>query len=168
MREAAPIAWAHVAPPAARLVSLGTTGLRMSRIGLGLAGLGRPAYMARGRNRDLGADRSVHAMRHRCYALLDAARSAGVTYVDAARSYGLAEQFVNTWWDDRHLPDSALTVGSKWGYTYAACWRRDAQVHEVKRLSLETLRRMPDEESEESVVEELRPAEPRERARMSG
>jgi uncharacterized protein (TIRG00374 family) len=35
-------------------------------------------------------------------------------------------------------------------------------------LSLETLRRMPDEESEESVVEELRPAAPRERARMSG
>ncbi len=35
-------------------------------------------------------------------------------------------------------------------------------------LSLETLRRMPDEESDESVVEELRPAAPRERARMSG
>jgi hypothetical protein len=35
-------------------------------------------------------------------------------------------------------------------------------------LSLENLRRMPDEEPEESVVEELRPATPRERARMSG
>ena len=36
-------------------------------------------------------------------------------------------------------------------------------------LSLETLRRMPaEEESQESVVEELRPEAPRERARMSG
>ena len=35
-------------------------------------------------------------------------------------------------------------------------------------LSLETLRRMPEEDSKESVVEELRPEAPRERARMSG
>jgi aryl-alcohol dehydrogenase-like predicted oxidoreductase len=141
VRAAAPIAWAHLAPPPSRLVTLGATGLRVSRIGLGLAGLGRPAYMTKGRDRDLGADRSVHAMRRRCYALLDAARDAGVTYVDTARSYGLAEQFVNAWWDERHLPDSALTVGSKWGYIYTACWRCDAEVHEVKRLSIETLRR---------------------------
>jgi aryl-alcohol dehydrogenase-like predicted oxidoreductase len=105
------------------------------------AGLGRPAYMTMGRDRDLGADRSVHAMRQRCYALLDAARDGGVTYVDAARSYGLAEQFLNAWWDERHLSDSALTVGSKWGYSYTASWRCDAAIHEVKRLSVETLRR---------------------------
>src|SRR5205085_255121 len=31
--------------------------------------------------------------------------------------------------------------GSKWGYTYTADWRVDADVHEVKDLSLATLRR---------------------------
>jgi len=34
-----------------------------------------------------------------------------------------------------------VTVGSKWGYTYTAGWRVDAEVHEVKDLSLDTLRR---------------------------
>jgi aryl-alcohol dehydrogenase-like predicted oxidoreductase len=34
-----------------------------------------------------------------------------------------------------------LTVGSKWGYTYVADWRMDADVHEVKDHSLQTLRR---------------------------
>jgi aryl-alcohol dehydrogenase-like predicted oxidoreductase len=34
-----------------------------------------------------------------------------------------------------------VTVGSKWGYTYTADWRVDADEHEVKDLSLATLRR---------------------------
>ena len=123
------------------VISLGSTGLRVSRIGLGLAGLGRPLYMSRGRDTDLGADRSVAAMRRRCHELLDAAHLAGVRYVDTARSYGLAEQFLNGWWDERRLPDTALTVGSKWGYTYTGAWRRDVVVHEVKKLSIDTLRR---------------------------
>jgi aryl-alcohol dehydrogenase-like predicted oxidoreductase len=32
-------------------------------------------------------------------------------------------------------------VGSKWGYTYTADWRVDVDVHEVKDLSIATLRR---------------------------
>ena len=36
--------------PIACLSKLGTSGLRVSRIGLGLASLGRPAYMAWGRD----------------------------------------------------------------------------------------------------------------------
>ena len=110
---AAPTASVHVAS-----VWLGQTGLRVSRLGLGLAALGRPVYMAAGREADLGPDRSVAAMRHRCQSMLDAAYAAGVRYIDAARSYGLAEQFLNAWWNARGLPDRALTVGSKWGYTY--------------------------------------------------
>jgi len=35
----------------------------------------------------------------------------------------------------------AIAVGSKWGYTYVGSWRLDAPVHEVKDLSVETLRR---------------------------
>ena len=126
--------------PITSLTRLGTSGLRVSRIGLGLASLGRPAYMAWGRDADLGADRSIRAMRCRCYALLDAARAAGVRYVDTARSYGLAEQFLSAWCDDRRLPAGGLTVGSKWGYVYTGSWQRHARVHEVKQLTLETLR----------------------------
>jgi aryl-alcohol dehydrogenase-like predicted oxidoreductase len=123
------------------IVALGTTGLPVSRIGLGLAGVGRPAYMAPERDADLGPDRSIRAMGRRCRVLLDAANAAGIRYIDAARSYGLAEQFLRTWWDDRCLPDAALTVGSKWGYIYTGLWQLDAPVHEVKRLSIDTLRR---------------------------
>ena len=51
------------------------------------------------------------------------------------------KQFLSSWWDERRLPDAALTVGSKWGYTYTGSWRRDAPLHEVKQLSIDTLRR---------------------------
>jgi aryl-alcohol dehydrogenase-like predicted oxidoreductase len=122
-------------------VWLGQTGLRVSRLGLGLAALGRPVYMSVGRETDLGPDRSVAAMRRRCQSMLDAAHAAGVRYIDAARSYGLAEQFLNSWWNARALPDRALTVGSKWGYTYTGRWDLDGPVHEIKHLSVETLRR---------------------------
>jgi aryl-alcohol dehydrogenase-like predicted oxidoreductase len=38
-----------------------------------------------------------------------------------------------------------FSVGSKWGYTYTADWRVDAQVHEVKDLTLATLQRQEGE-----------------------
>jgi aryl-alcohol dehydrogenase-like predicted oxidoreductase len=123
------------------VVDLGASGLRVSRIGIGLAALGRPAYMALGRDVDLGPDRTVQAMERECHAVLDAAYEAGVTYVDTARSYGCAELFLSRWWSERRLPDDALTVGSKWGYTYTGNWRIDAPSHEFKDLSVATLRR---------------------------
>jgi aryl-alcohol dehydrogenase-like predicted oxidoreductase len=123
------------------MVTLGTTGLAVSRVGLGLAGLGRPAYINLGRALDYGGDRSVPAMERRCHDVLDAAFDAGVRYVDAARGYGLAEQFLASWIERRHLSPDVVTVGSKWGYSYAADWRLDALVHEVKDLSVQTLRR---------------------------
>jgi aryl-alcohol dehydrogenase-like predicted oxidoreductase len=119
---------------------LGRTGLRVGRVGLGLSALGRPEYMALGRDVDLGPDRSVAAMRRRCHAVLDAAYAAGITYLDVARSYGLAEPFVRTWCEARMLPSSAVIVGSKWGYSYKAGWHRHAAVHEVKALTVDTLR----------------------------
>jgi aryl-alcohol dehydrogenase-like predicted oxidoreductase len=121
--------------------SLGITGLPVSPIGLGLAALGRPAYITTGRDRDLGDDRSVEAMERRCHAVLDAAYAGGIRYVDAARSYGLAENFLASWLDTRQRPDDALTIGTKWGYAYTGSWRLDAPVHEVKDLSVESLRK---------------------------
>src|ERR1700748_2589288 len=102
---------------AAHDYQLGSTGLRVSRIGLGLAALGRAGYINSFRDRDLGADRSIDTLEARCHAMLDLAYDAGVRYVDAARSYGLAEQFLASWLERRGLRMGAVTVGSKWGYT---------------------------------------------------
>ena len=120
---------------------LGRTGLVVSRIGLGLAAVGRPAYITLGRASDLGVDRSVEAMRTRSHALLDAAYAAGVRYVDAARSYGRAEEFLGGWLSARGFAPGEVTVGSKWGYRYTGEWRLDAPVQEVKDLSVDNLRR---------------------------
>jgi aryl-alcohol dehydrogenase-like predicted oxidoreductase len=120
---------------------LGRTGLPVSPIGLGLAALGRPAYITLGRSADLGEGRSVAALRERAVAVLDAAWARGVRYVDAARSYGRAEEFLAGWLARRGLPPWLPTVGSKWGYTYTGGWRLDADEHEVKDLSAPTLRR---------------------------
>jgi aryl-alcohol dehydrogenase-like predicted oxidoreductase len=126
------------APPLDRH-PLGSTGLTITRIGLGLAALGRPAYITLGRPDDLGGDRSIDAMERRCHAMLDAAYDAGVRYVDAARSYGRAEAFLASWLDARDLQDGAPTIGSKWGYTYTGDWRLDAPLHEAKDLSIDAL-----------------------------
>jgi aryl-alcohol dehydrogenase-like predicted oxidoreductase len=120
---------------------LGSTALVVSRIGLGLAALGRPAYINLGRQSDLGVDRSVAEMERRCHEMLDAAYAAGIRYVDTARSYGMAENFLGTWLNARHPASDAITVGSKWGYSYVGSWHLDASVHEVKDLSVDTLRR---------------------------
>jgi aryl-alcohol dehydrogenase-like predicted oxidoreductase len=118
---------------------LGRTRRIASALGLGLAGLGRPVYMALGRNDCLGDDRSVAAMRQRCSALLDAAFAAGIRYFDTARSYGLAEAFLRSWCEERGMPPGAITIGSKWGYVYTGGWQTDAPRHESKRLTLDTL-----------------------------
>ena len=73
--------------------------------------------------------------------MLDAAHAGGVRYFDAARSYGLAEQFLGHWLERRAFTPGEVVVGSKWGYTYTAGWRPDAAVHETKDLSLSTLDR---------------------------
>jgi aryl-alcohol dehydrogenase-like predicted oxidoreductase len=108
----------------------------VTEIGLGLAALGRPAYINVGRDRALpvAADRTVEAMRAESWRVLDAAHAAGVRWVDVARSYGRAEEFLAGWLADRGVGD--LTVSSKWGYAYVGGWRVDAPVHEVKEHSL--------------------------------
>ena len=67
------------------------------RLGLGMAALGRPAYITTGRAGDLPADRSPESMRRRASEMLDAATALGIGYVDVARGYGLAEDFLAGW-----------------------------------------------------------------------
>jgi aryl-alcohol dehydrogenase-like predicted oxidoreductase len=111
----------------------------VTEIGLGLAALGRPAYINLGHADDVGPDRSVDALRARTHAVLDHAYARGVRYFDAARSYGLAEEFLGGWLAGRD--PGGVFVASKWGYTYTGAWRMDAEDHEVKDLSVATLRR---------------------------
>jgi aryl-alcohol dehydrogenase-like predicted oxidoreductase len=120
---------------------LGASGLAVTPIGLGLAAVGRPAYLGFGRADDLGDDRSVEFMKERTHELLDAAYAAGVRYVDTARSYGLAERFFSSWLAERKRPPGDPVAGSKWGYTYVADWSTAAGVHEVKDHSIGALRR---------------------------
>ena len=123
-----------------RLRSLGSTGLRVSLVGLGLAALGRPAYIDLGRDADLGPDRGVEALERRCHQVLDAAWESGVRYLDAARSTAGPRRS----WPAGSRPGldpDEVTVGSKWGYTYVGDWRMDADVHEVKDSPLAALTR---------------------------
>jgi aryl-alcohol dehydrogenase-like predicted oxidoreductase len=114
---------------------------RSARLGLGLAALGRPGYINLGHGDDLPPDRGVDAMRAHAHAVLDAAWAEGVRWFDAARSYGRAEEFLGAWLRARGIEPGAATVSSKWGYTYTAQWRVDAEKHEVKDHSLSVLRR---------------------------
>ena len=57
-------------------------------------------------------------------------------YLDVARSYGRAEEFLARWLEERGIARDAVTIGSKWGYRYTAGWAVEAAVHEEKELSL--------------------------------
>jgi aryl-alcohol dehydrogenase-like predicted oxidoreductase len=127
------------------VATLGQSGLSVSRIGLGLAALGRPGYINLGHAGDFEGERDVESMRARAHEVLDAAYAGGVRYFDAARSYGRAEEFLGSWLSARGLGRDDVTVGSKWGYTYTAGWRVDVEVHEVKDLTVDTLRRQESE-----------------------
>lgn len=116
-----------------------------SRIGLGLAALGRPGYINVGHGGDLGGDTDVSALETRSHDVMDAARAAGISYFDAARSYGRAEEFLSSWLESRRIEPGEVTVASKWGYVYAADWHIDAAQHEVKDLSAGNLRRQAEE-----------------------
>ena len=128
--------------------TLGKTGLPVTRIGLGLAALGRPGYITLGHAEDLLGHTDVESMERGAHDVLDAAYAGGVRYFDAARSYGRAEAFLASWLAERGFGPDDVTVGSKWGYTYTANWRVDAKVNEVKDLSAATLERQLTESQE--------------------
>jgi aryl-alcohol dehydrogenase-like predicted oxidoreductase len=127
---------------------LGRAGLAVSPLGLGLAALGRPGYINLGHAADLARDYEFARIEAHAHAVLDAAWEAGVRYFDAARSYGRAEAFLAGWLAKRRVAPGAVTVGSKWGYTYTAGWQTEAERHEVKDHSLPTLLRQAAESRE--------------------
>ena len=120
---------------------LGRSDLHVTRLGLGLASLGRPGYINLGHADDLGRDYSAAAMQNHTHQVLDAAWEQGIRAFDCARSYGQAELFLSTWLATRHIDPALVTVSSKWGYTYTAEWQVEAEKHEVKEHSLAVLQK---------------------------
>ena len=118
---------------------LGASGLRATPLGLGMAALGRPGYITLGHGADLGPERNRAALTRHAHGVLDVAAELGIGYLDAARSYGAAEEILAAWLDARGVAPGERTVGSKWGYTYTAGWAVDAEVHEVKDHSAAAL-----------------------------
>lgn len=121
--------------------TLGASELKVSPMGLGLAALGRPGYINLGHDEDLGEDKSEEALEVQAHRMLDAAWKAGLRYFDAARSYGLAEEFLASWLKKREIAVEEISVGSKWGYRYTANWQTAAEAQEVKEHSREVLQR---------------------------
>jgi aryl-alcohol dehydrogenase-like predicted oxidoreductase len=115
---------------------LGKTGLKVSRLGLGLAALGRPGYINLGHAHDLHSVDKTN-MEQQAHQVLSAAYQQGIRYFDAARSYGNAEAFLSSWLGGHEPYD--VVIGSKWGYTYTADWQIEAEQHEVKEHSKENL-----------------------------
>ncbi|MGZ6126137.1 MAG: aldo/keto reductase [Myxococcales bacterium] len=119
--------------------SLGRGGPPLTRFGLGLAALGRPAYITVGHAADLPEGRSVEAVEAHAHRVLDSAFAGGIRYFDAARSYGRAEQFLRAWIDSRGIRPAEVVIGSKWGYRYTGDWEVDGRVQEVKDHGLAML-----------------------------
>ncbi|HVB92733.1 MAG TPA: aldo/keto reductase [Acidimicrobiales bacterium] len=110
-------------------------------LGLGLAALGRPAYLTIDHRAAIGSNRSVEALQRHSDQICDAAWEGGIRWFDAARSYGRAEQFLGQWLRRRAVEPEEVTVSSKWGYTYTADWKIDAEIQEVKDHSATALAR---------------------------
>jgi len=110
-------------------------------LGLGLAALGRPGYVTLNHSTDLGGRYDPSAMESHAHDVLDAAFAAGIRYIDAARSYGRAEDFVASWLRERGIPPGEIVIASKWGYTYTAGWSTRATQHEIKDHSLAAFER---------------------------
>jgi len=107
-----------------------------SRLGLGLAAIGRPEYINIREHPD--EDKAESSYRQRAISLLEFAYQKGIRDFDTAASYGKGEQFLKDWYQEKRYPDVRLS--SKWGYTYKANWEIGFNgPHEVKEHSLDKL-----------------------------
>ena len=107
-----------------------------SKIGLGLAALGRPDYINIRSEHDI--DKSVDGFRANAFKVLDQSYALGIRDFDVAPSYGLGEQFLQDWNDSKNHKD--VNLSTKFGYTYVANWELGfSGKHEIKEHSLHKL-----------------------------
>lgn len=108
---------------------------KIDKIGLGTAAIGRPLYL---NIRQTAASKiSLEAFRKEGVAALDTAYMHGIRYFDTAPSYGMAEDILLNWVQEKR--DPSIEVATKWGYTYLANFDIDATEHEVKEHTLKKL-----------------------------
>lgn len=107
-----------------------------TKIGLGLAALGRPDYI--NIRPETHIDKSVETFRSTAFKVLDEAYQLGIRDFDVAPSYGLGEEFLQKWNDTRDYKD--VNLSTKFGYTYVANWEIGfSGKHEIKEHSIEKL-----------------------------
>lgn len=107
-----------------------------TKIGLGLAALGRPEYINIRTNSNI--DKSEVAFKQNTFNVLDFAYQKGIRYFDTAPSYGKGEAFLQEWNNSKKYED--VIFGTKWGYTYVANWELGYQgKHEIKEHTLDKL-----------------------------
>lgn len=108
----------------------------MTKIGLGLAALGRPEYINIRKEKDI--DKSEAAFKNNALAMLNSAYHLGIRYFDTAPSYGKGEAFLTEWQNKLQYTDTELAT--KWGYTYVANWKLNFKGnHEIKEHSIDKL-----------------------------
>jgi aryl-alcohol dehydrogenase-like predicted oxidoreductase len=110
--------------------------MKSTKIGLGLAALGRPDYINIRSDSDI--DKSVEGFRANAFKVLDRSYALGIRDFDVAPSYGFGEQFLQNWNDSRNHKD--VSISTKFGYTYVANWELGySGKHEIKEHSLDKL-----------------------------
>ncbi|WP_179352738.1 aldo/keto reductase [Winogradskyella vidalii] len=107
-----------------------------TKIGLGLAALGRPDYINIRTKTEI--DKSVSAFKANTIKVLDDSYQLGIRDFDVAPSYGLGEQFLLDWNISRQHKD--VNLSTKFGYTYVANWEVGfSGKHEIKEHSIKKL-----------------------------
>ena len=113
-----------------------TSGLSDTKIGLGLAAIGRPEYI--NVRQVVDRDKSTEYYKENAFMMLDFAYDHGIRHFDTAPSYGKGEQFLLEWYKQNPYKD--LKFSTKWGYTYVANWDLGYnKPHEIKEHSRKKL-----------------------------
>lgn len=107
-----------------------------TKIGLGLAALGRPDYINIRSDQDI--DKSIDGFKTNAFKVLDDSYTLGIRDFDVAPSYGLGEQFLLEWNNSKKHKD--INLSTKFGYTYVANWEVGfSGKHEIKEHSISKL-----------------------------
>ena len=110
--------------------------MKETKIGLGLAALGRPEYL--NVRTVIDGDKTESYYAENALKVLDYAYGQGIRYFDTAPSYGLGESYLMKWNDTASRKN--LFLSTKWGYTYVADWNIGFKgKHEIKEHSVEKL-----------------------------
>lgn len=109
---------------------------QFKNIGFGTAAIGRPQYI--NIKQDIASfPFSLTTFREKGLKVLEDAYNEGIRYFDTSPGYGMAEELLLNWLEEKN--DPSITVSTKWGYTYSANFDPNAKQHEIKEHSLNKL-----------------------------